>query len=78
MSRHDDERLADILASAEAIAAHLTRGGLGDGLVFDAGRVRLIEIGEAVKDIDPERLASESEIPWRDGARMRDPLAHRS
>lgn len=77
MSRRDDERLEDILASAAAIASHLERGGLDDGLVFDAVRVRLIEIGEAVKDIDPELLANEPDIPWRDVAGMRDHLAHR-
>ena len=77
MSRSDDERLEDILASAGAIASHLERGGLYDGLVFDAVRVRLIEIGEAVKDIDPELLANEPDIPWRDVAGMRDHLAHR-
>jgi uncharacterized protein with HEPN domain len=77
VSRHDNERLADVIAAGEAIAAHLTRGGLDDGLVFDAVRVRLIEIGEAVKDIDPDVLASEPEIPWRDVAGMRDHLAHR-
>lgn len=77
MSRRDDERLEDILASAAAIASHLERGGLDDGLVFDAVRVRLIEIGEAVKDIDPELLAQEPDIPWRDVAGMRDHLAHR-
>jgi hypothetical protein len=44
VSRRDDERLSDIVASAEAIASHLERGGLDDGLVFDAVRVRLIEI----------------------------------
>ena len=77
MSRRDDERLADVLASAEAIASHLERGGLDDGLVFDAVRVRLIEIGEAVKDIDPELLASEPTVPWRDVAGIRDHLAHR-
>lgn len=49
MSRHDRERLEDIDAALEAITAHLRRGDLGDGLVFDAVRVRLIEIGEAVK-----------------------------
>ena len=76
MSRRDDERLADILASAAAIASHLRRGGLDDGLVFDAVRVRLIEIGEAVKDTSPELLATEPEIPWRDVAGMRDQLAH--
>ncbi len=40
-------------------------------------RVRLIEIGEAVKDIDPEVLAEEPGIAWRDVAGMRDHLAHR-
>ena len=77
MTRRDDERLADVVASADAIASHLGRGDLDDGLVFDAVRVRLIEIGEAVKDIDPELLAEEPEIPWRDVAGMRDHLAHR-
>ena len=47
------------------------------GLVFDAVRVRLIEIGEAIKDIDPQLLATEANIAWRDVARMRDHLAHR-
>jgi len=53
VSRHDAERLNDILAAFAAIADHTTRGGLDDGLVFDAVRVRLIEIGEAVRAIDP-------------------------
>ena len=77
MSRHDDQRLADILAAADAIADHLQRGDLEDGLVFDAVRVRLIEIGEAVKAIDAELLAKEPDIPWIDVAGMRDQLAHR-
>jgi uncharacterized protein with HEPN domain len=77
VSRHDDQRLADVLAAAEAIEAHLRRGGIDDGLVFDAVRVRLIEIGEAVKAIDPALLAVESDIPWADVAGMRDYLAHR-
>jgi uncharacterized protein with HEPN domain len=77
MTRRDGERLADIVASADAIASHLERGDLDDGLVFDAVHVRLIEIGEAVKDIDPGLLASAPDIPWRDIAGMRDHLAHR-
>lgn len=77
MSRHDDQRLADILAAATAIAEHTSRGGLDDGLVFDAVRVRLIEIGEAVKAIDPALLAREPTIPWVDVAGMRNHLAHR-
>jgi len=75
--RENRQRLDDILAAAAAIASHLERGTLADGLVFDAVRVRLIEIGEAVKDIDPELLAAEPDLPWGDIAGMRDHLAHR-
>jgi len=77
VSRHDRERLEDILVATEAITAHLGRGSLDDGLVFDAVRVRLIEIGEAVKGVAPELLAVEPAIPWNDVAGMRDQLAHR-
>ena len=75
--RADTQRLDDVLAASAAIESHLTRGTLADGLVFDAVRVRLSEIGEAVKDIDPALLANEASVPWADVARMRDHLAHR-
>ena len=45
--RRDADRLGDILEAIVAIRSHLTRGDRSDGLVFDAVRVRLIEIGEA-------------------------------
>ena len=77
MSRRDQQRLEDILAAARAIAGHLKRGSLDDGLVFDAVRVRLIEIGEAVKSIDPALLEREPQIPWVDVAAMRNHLTHR-
>jgi hypothetical protein len=41
--------LADISVAIAVIRQHLARGDLSDGLVFDAVRVRLIEIGEAGK-----------------------------
>lgn len=75
--RGDLRRLEDIDVAIGAIAAHMRRGGLEDDLVFDAVRVRLIEIGEAVKDVDPSFLARERSVPWTDVARMRDHLAHR-
>lgn len=75
--RDDGQRLDDVLGAAAAIDSHLQRGALADGLVFDAVRVRLIEIGEAIKDIDPDLLAHEPGVPWRDIAGMRDHLAHR-
>jgi uncharacterized protein with HEPN domain len=45
--------------------------------VFDAVRARLIEIGEAVKDVAPDLLLHQPQIPWRQVAAMRDQLAHR-
>lgn len=77
MNRRSDQRLDDIEAAIETIKQHTSRGPLSDGLVFDAVRVRLIEIGEAVKSIDPALLGSEPDIPWADIAPMRDHLAHR-
>lgn len=77
MSRQDRQRLEDISAAISAIAAHLRRGDLSDGLVFDAIRVRLIEIGEAVQALPESLLATQDQIPWADIARMRDLLAHR-
>ena len=49
MTRRDRQRLDDVLAAIDAIAEHLGRGDLHDGLVFDAVRARLIEVGEAVQ-----------------------------
>ncbi len=50
---------------------------MSDGLVFDAVRVRLIEIGEAVKDVTDDLLGRQPQIPWGQVAAMRDQLAHR-
>jgi uncharacterized protein with HEPN domain len=77
LSRHDRQRLEDVRAAIDAIHAHLQRGDLSDGLVFDAVRVRLIEIGEAVKSLPADLLNREKDIPWPEIAGMRDRLAHR-
>lgn len=77
MSWRDRQRLEDIQAAIAAIAQHRTRGPISDQLVFDAVRIRLIEIGEAVKDLSPDLLAQQPEIPWAEIARMRDHLTHR-
>lgn len=78
MSRRSDrDRLGDIAAACTAITSYLKRGdGADDDIVFDAIRARLIEIGEAAKDLtEPTKLA-EPGIPWNDIARMRDQLTH--
>lgn len=77
MTYRERQRLADIQAAIDAIRSHLQRGGLSDGLVFDAVRIRLLEIGEAVKALPAELLDSQPAIPWRQITRMRDHLAHR-
>jgi uncharacterized protein with HEPN domain len=46
-------------------------------LVFDAVRARLMEIGEAAKDLPVEVTAAEPDLPWLEIAGMRDQLAHR-
>jgi len=77
VTERDAQRLTDITAAVAAIRSHVERGGLADGLVFDAVRIRLLEIGEAVKGLSPDVLATEPSIPWTEIARMRDHLAHR-
>lgn len=76
MSRHDRARLGDIAEAISVIQGYLERGDLNDGLIYDAVRVRLIEIGEAVKAISPDLLEGQPTIPWREIGRMRDHLAH--
>lgn len=77
MSRGDRDRLDDIAAACAAITSHLDLGTLDDGVIFDAVRMRLVEIGEAAKTISPDLLATEPNIPWRQVIGMRDRLAHR-
>jgi uncharacterized protein with HEPN domain len=77
VSYRERQRLSDIQAAIDAIRSHLQRGDLSDGLVFDAVRIRLLEIGEAVKALPENLLATQPSIPWRQIARMRDHLAHR-
>jgi len=77
VSYRDRQRLADIQAAIDAIRSHLQRGTLTYGLVFDAVRIRLLEIGEAVKALPAELLDTQPAIPWSQIARMRDHLAHR-
>jgi uncharacterized protein with HEPN domain len=77
VSYRDRQRLSDIQAAIDAIRSHLQRGTLADGLVFDAVRIRLLEIGEAVKALPADLLDTQPAIPWSQISRMRDHLAHR-
>jgi len=77
VTRRESERLSDVLAAIAAIREYLAEGDLGTPMVFDAVRMRLIEIGEAVKALDQDLLDREQSVPWRLIAGMRDRLAHR-
>jgi uncharacterized protein with HEPN domain len=68
--------LRDILLAVAAITSHLERGALEDGLVFDAVRMRLVEIGEAAAALPADLLALEPAIEWRGIVAMRNRLAH--
>lgn len=77
MSRRDRQRLEDIRNACEAIGEYLAASDVDDGLVFDAVRMRLVEIGEAVKDLPSAMRDREPTIAWSEIARMRDSLTHR-
>ena len=77
MTRTTLDRLRDIAAACDAIGRYVIRANTADELVFDGIRARLIEIGEAVKNLDPDLTAAEPLVPWTEIARMRDYLAHR-
>ena len=64
MSYRERQRPSDIQAAIDAIRSHLQRGDLSDGLIFDAVRIRLLEIGEAVKALPDDLLATQPSIPW--------------
>ena len=76
MKRADTQWLNDVLNAIAAIERHLKRGALSDPLVFDAVRVRLIEIGEAVSHVDQRLLRQEPKIDWRAIKDMRNQLTH--
>ncbi len=76
MSRSDQRLLEDISVACEAIIDYAGRDSAPEDLVFDAVRIRLVEIGEAVKGLTDGIKAREPGVPWNDIARMRDSLAH--
>ena len=77
------DHLKDILQAMAAIAAY-TKGSKetydGNEMIRDAVAVRLIQIGQAVKDAQVEGLHLSKlrpEIAWRQISGMRDLLAHK-
>jgi uncharacterized protein with HEPN domain len=79
-ARTDEQRLGDIVAAITAIREHEAYR-FGDpvpgGLVEDAVKYRLVEIGEAVGDLSQHVRDLRPDIPWSRIKGMRDLLAHR-
>jgi uncharacterized protein with HEPN domain len=78
-SRAEHQRLDDILASIAAIRAHgelRDSAVVPDGLVADAVKYRLVEIGEAVGDLSDETRALKPDTPWTRIKGMRSLLTH--
>ena len=69
MTRRDQEWLSDIESAIGAISDYVADGDLHDGVVYDACRARPMEIGEAVKHVDPDLLSAS---PTSRGARLRE------
>ena len=84
MSRSFRERLADISDAADGVRravqalerAEAKNAEDAAQLAFDALLYRLVVIGEAVKALPADLLASYPQVPWREIAKLRDLLAH--
>ena len=80
MSRDPQLRLADIVDACDRVAAYIDGfdaiAFAGDGKTQDAVIRQFEIIGEAVKALPEELIATEPSIPWRQIAGFRDVLAH--
>ena len=58
------DRLDDVIGACAAIRRYVDDRRLPEDLVHDAVRMRLVEIGEAVRTLPAWVTASEPGIPW--------------
>lgn len=78
MSRTDEERLRDILASiekCERYATQLNRADVGE-MAYDAILRHMAVIGEAVRALSPDVRGTMSGIPWPAIAGLRNVVVH--
>lgn len=64
MSRNVADRLDDLLQACGVIARYVDDDTLPEDLVYDAVRMRLVEIGEAVRMLPSAITSTEPGIPW--------------
>ncbi|WP_439693580.1 HepT-like ribonuclease domain-containing protein [Curtobacterium sp. SP.BCo] len=64
MNRDLGDRLDDVIRACGVIARYVEDDSLPEDLVYDAVRMRLVEIGEAVRMLPSAVTSSEPGIPW--------------
>jgi len=64
VTRDARQWLADVERACEVIARYVEDDALPEDLVYDAVRMRLVEIGEAVRMLPSSVTATEPGIPW--------------
>lgn len=64
MNRDVPERLDDVIRACGVIDRYVSDTSLPEDLVYDAVRMRLVEIGEAVRMLPVAVTAGEPGIPW--------------
>jgi len=58
------DRLDDVLRACDAVLRHVADPSLPEEVVHDAVRMRLVEVGEAVRRLPSAVTAGEPSIPW--------------
>jgi uncharacterized protein with HEPN domain len=76
LTRSPRNRIRDIQAAITAIR-QFEAAGRDQPMVFDAVRMRLLEIGEAANGIPKQLRDTEPSFPWREIIGMRNWMAHR-
>ncbi len=64
MKRELGDRLGDVIQACDVIQRYVADPTLPADVVYDAVRMRLVEIGEAVRALPAGVTASEPGIPW--------------
>jgi uncharacterized protein with HEPN domain len=77
VNRRCRERLDDLVDACRVIRAYVSDPSLPEGLVYDAIRMRLVEIGEAVRTLPSELIAREPDIPWARVSQLGERLTRR-
>lgn len=79
MTRHDDKRLDDILATVVEVAdiVHRGRDAFDEDVTLRRALERCLEIiGEAAKSLTDETREQIAQVPWSQVIRLRDRLSH--